>query len=61
MEDAVEDQGGMEKTINNDESIVASYCRNQFTAMSDDIKILLYSIKETDEKGKQLLTDDGLP
>ena len=61
MEDAVEDQSGMEKTINNDESIVASYCRNQFTAMSDDIKILLYSIKETDEKGKQLLTDDGLP
>ena len=42
-------------------SHVKAYGVVPYLIKDNDIKILLYSIKETDEKGKQLLTDDGLP
>lgn len=47
--------GSMVKTIQNDDSIIAAFRRNQFKALDADVRLFLYTITESGER-----TEDGL-
>ena len=49
------DESGMHKTIQNDDSIVAAYMRNQYRSLDADIRLFLYAITDDTQ-----LTPEGL-
>lgn len=49
------DESGMTKTIQNDDSIVAAYMRNQYKSLDADIRLFLYTITDDTQ-----LTPEGL-